>query len=61
MKQGLDAVKRRSRNSSIVSALNPMEANADEEVSDLYTVKENKKDGSDSNSNLSMDLVNALL
>ena len=58
VKHGFDAVKRRSRNSSIVSALNPMEANTDEDVSDIYTVKENKKEGSDSNSNLSFESSN---
>ena len=58
VKHGFDAVKKRSRNSSIVSALNPMEANTDEEVSDIYTVKENKKEGSDSNSNLSFESSN---
>ena len=58
VKHGFDAVKKRSRNSSIVSALNPMEANTDEDISDIYTVKENKKEGSDSNSNLSFESSN---
>ena len=58
MKQGFEAVKRRSRNSSIVSALNPMEANDDDDISDIYMVKESKKEGSDSNSNLSMESTN---
>ena len=61
MKKGIDAVRRRSRQSSIVSTLNPVDTSFDEDVSDIYSKKStnhNKKEGSDSNSNLSFDSAN---
>ena len=57
MRRGIDAVKRHSRKSSIAST-NTIEADVNEDLTDIYGGKETRKEGSDSNSNVSIDSAN---